>query len=459
MNRERNNRMTTMALLGALLVALILVFSTILMGRAATKDTQDAVRSVSLLYLDELAGRREEVVKNNLQKKINDMQIAIELMSDEDLSDITHLQEYQKRLRRIYSLERFAFVDEDGMIYTADGMESNIDAYQFDYRTISAPEISVMNLHEQNKSVIIAMPVDLSLEGKKLKAAFMEITMEELLSGVSMNAREDAPTFCNIYTRQGVALSNTVLGGLAQEDNLIEAMKIAVFEDGYSYEKFYEEFSNSQAGETSFTYNGIKETLSYVPVKGTDWLLTYLIRESVISERISPISDAIIQRSLLQSLLTAAVLLGMFGLIASQMRHNARLQLEKEKVDAENRIQQEEMKERLILQEKLLEEEKMRSQHDSMITAMASDYRSVYYVNLDHDEAICYRSDPEDEDKDVQGQHFSYYEAFKNYCEKYVDEKFKKGFMDFINPDNIRQGLEKEAILAYRYLIRRKGKE
>ena len=27
-----------------------------------------------------------------------------------------------------------------------------------------------------------------------------------------------------------------------------------------------------------------------------------------------------------------------------------------------------------------------------MITAMASDYRSVYYVDLDKDEGICYRS-------------------------------------------------------------------
>ena len=327
-----------MSLLGALLVALILVFSTIFMGRAATKDTQDAVRSVSLLYLDELAGRREEVIESNLQEKIADMKIAIEMMSEEDLSDTAHLQEYQKRLRRIYTLRRFAFVDEDGLIYTADGIERNIDTYHFDYRTISEAEISIMDLSHSEKSVVIAMPVDLTLEEKKLKAAFMEIAMDELLSGVSMNAREDSATFCNIYTRQGVAMSNTVLGGLAQEDNLIEAMKIAVFDGGYSYEKFYEEFTNSQAGETSFTYNGIQETLAYVPVGGTDWLLTYLIRESVISQRISPISDAIIRRSLTQSLLTAMVLLGMFGLIASQMKRNAKLELEREKADAENRF-------------------------------------------------------------------------------------------------------------------------
>ena len=33
--------------------------------------TESAVRSVSLLYLDELAGRREQVVSANMQQKIN----------------------------------------------------------------------------------------------------------------------------------------------------------------------------------------------------------------------------------------------------------------------------------------------------------------------------------------------------------------------------------------------------
>ena len=56
------------------------------------------------------------------------------------------------------------------------------------------------------------------------------------------------------------------------------------------------------------TYEGIRETLSYVPVNGTDWFLTYLIRESVISDSISAISEGIIRRSIIQSLLTVAVI-------------------------------------------------------------------------------------------------------------------------------------------------------
>ena len=67
--RKRKEAETTafIAIIGGLAVMLALVLTTVWMGRSAEMDTQDAVRSVSLLYLDELAGRREQVVEENLE--------------------------------------------------------------------------------------------------------------------------------------------------------------------------------------------------------------------------------------------------------------------------------------------------------------------------------------------------------------------------------------------------------
>ena len=459
MNTKKRYDSMPIVFIGLLLVVLILVFSTIWSGQRAAKDTQEAVSAVSSLYLDELAGRREAVVEGNLQGKIRDMNAAVELLEADDLKDIESLQDYQMKMRRLYNLEKFAFVNDRGLIYTATGPQYNIADYDFNYKTISSAEISIMNLNTAEKSAVIAIPVDIPFMDETLKVCFMEIDMKELLSGVSMNAEENAATFCNIYTSNGAALSNTVLGGLAVEDNLIEAMKIAVFAEGSSYERFYDEFSSMTRGEVSFEYNGIKETLAYVPISGTNWLLTYLIRESVISDRISSVSDAIVRRSLIQTLLTSAVLASMFIMIIGQSRRNARLQMEVQTADAENRVKREEMEKRLQLQEKLLEEEKIRSRQDSMITAMASDYRSVYHVDFETDEAICYRSDPDDtsDDRYDAGDVFPYYEKFSDYGKKYVDEAYREGFLHFIDPENIKERLRKEKILAYRYLVNRGG--
>ena len=459
MRTGRKNTIARAAIAGSFILLTILIAGTLWMARSARKDTEDAVRAVSLLYLDELAGRREQVIESNMQNKIKELNVAVSIMEPSDLSDPEHLQTYQTKIKQLYGLEKFAFVDTNGLIYASSGILNTIDNYSFDYRNLQEPSISVYNLETPDKKVDIAVPVDLEFGDDHLCVCFMEMDMKEVLAGASMSSSNRDATFCNLYTQDGIALSNTVLGGLAVEDNLLDALKNAEFEGDSTYDSFVNEFQNGIAGSVSFNYGGIRETLSYVPVKGTDWQLTYLIRESVISDRISSVSNNIINKSVMQSLLTILVLLAMFAFIISQSRRNAKLRLENETAEAAARAKQEEMQQRLILQERLLEEEKLRTQQDNMITAMASDYRSVYHVDLDTNDAICYRSDPEDPERYDEGAHFPYYETFRAYGEKYVAEPYRAGFLKFIEPSGIRSGLEKEKILAYRYLACRSGKE
>ena len=46
----------------------------------------------------------------------------------------------------------------------------------------------------------------------------------------------------------------------------------------------------------------------------------------------------------------------------------------------------------------ILEQYHHREQQDKMITALASDYRCVYHIDLDNDDAVCYRADPTDKE-------------------------------------------------------------
>ncbi|MCR5693993.1 MAG: hypothetical protein K6G89_03350 [Clostridia bacterium] len=102
-------------------------------------------------------------------------------------------------------------------------------------------------------------------------------------------------------------------------------MKDAEFENGYSYDSFFETFQSCTRGEVSFAYKDVRETLSFVPVEGTDWLLTYLIKESVIGNEISYITDDIVRRSIIQSVITVAAVFGMFAFILMQTKRNNKL--------------------------------------------------------------------------------------------------------------------------------------
>ena len=458
METRKKNTMW-IAVIGGIVLVLILILSTIWMGRSARADTESAVRSVSLLYLDELAGRREQVVASNLKEKITEMETALELMTDSDLSDEEHLQAYQARMKKLFVLERFAFVDEDGLIHTANGIQRDIDQYQFDYKTLKEAEISIKNLKSKDKKVIIALPVQKTLQGKDLLVCFMEIDMDEMLAGVSMDAQEGGSTFCNIYTNDGVALTDTVLGGLAMEDNLLEALQKADYEKGYSYEGILRDFEEGKKGEISFVYNGIRETLSYVPITGTDWFLTYLIRESVISENISTITSGIIKRSMVQIVLTLLVLIAIFAFVLMQARRNARLKLEKETADTENRVKQEEMEHQLALQKELLTQKEQQEEQNRMITALASDYWSVYYLNLDKDTGVCYQSHEDLENGFRVGERFRYLESVTAYARANIKEEYLEEFLQFIQPENVKARLREQRVIAYRYQVNRHGRD
>ena len=446
---------------GIILILALLVLGTVWTTRAAQKETTDAVQSVSSLYLNELAGRREQVVAKNLKSNINVINIALGMIDEKDLRDLEHLQTYQRDIKQLFGLERFAFVDSDGLVYTADeGVQDDIDKYSFDYANLSGPSISVTGLDSPNKKGVIAVPIEepLDLNGKQLVVCFMEQDMDTMLQGIFMKSQKSDATFCNIYTKDGIALSNMVLGGLAAEDNLLDALEHAEYEGGASVEAVKEDFAQGKAGEVSFTYNGIRETLSYVPVEGTDWLLTYLIRDSVISERISSVSSQIILRSLVQLLLTALLLVLLFGYILYQSRKNAKLLLEKETAETENRIKNEEMVQRLALQDQLLAEKARQEEQSKMITALASDYRSVYFLELDKDKGICYQSRT-DLHGFQEGERFNYLEAVTDYCNHYVLEQYREEFLRFIQPEAIIEGLKHSPVISYRYIISVDGKE
>ena len=109
--------------------------------------------------------------------------------------------------------------------------------------------------------------------------------------------------------------------------------------------------------------------------------------------------------------------------------------------------------------EQLVEQYQHRDQQDKMITALASDYRSVYHIDLDNNDAICYRADPTDKEQPAEDEHFAYLDYFTKYAEESVAENYREGFLKFIDPDNVREALSDHTLIMYRYLAQRDGKE
>jgi len=102
----------------------------------------------------------------------------------------------------------------------------------------------------------------------------------------------------------------------------------------------------------------------------------------------------------------------------------------------------------------------LHSQANSMITALASDYRSVYYVDLDTDEGVCYRAHADLDGTGFKvGERFRYLQSVTAYANRFITEQYREEFLRFVQPEAIRKGLNVRPVISYTYMVLRHGKE
>ncbi|MBR4746353.1 MAG: response regulator [Desulfovibrio sp.] len=90
------------------------------------------------------------------------------------------------------------------------------------------------------------------------------------------------------------------------------------------------------------------------------------------------------------------------------------------------------------------------TQSFSMIAALSAEYRSLYYVDLDKDEAVCYRADAAKSGWKA-GETFPYGEALREHAERNVAGEFREGFLKLFEQAASEAAREDGPVLAYRY--------
>ena len=127
--------------------------------------------------------------------------------------------------------------------------------------------------------------------------------------------------------------------------------------------------------------------------------------------------------------------------------------------DITEKRKQRELERQLAMQEKLLEEERRQAQQQKLITALSSDYRGVYYIELDKDEGVCYQIHSGLARGYRTGERFAFLRGLTDYAETYVVGEFRTEFLRFIQPESIRAGLRNERVVSYRYKVVQQGRE
>ncbi len=333
LNEKQKRQTITSAIWGGIVIALILLITTIWVSSGAKIGTSQAVNRVSEFYLEELAGRRAQAVSEDLKINIDYMKNALEVLEDSDLESQETLRRFLGKVKRLYGVDKFALVDENGIVYTEHNTVSGLSRYGFLSEGLREPVIHTLNLYGAKKQVILAIPVDgLAFQGAQIKVCFIQIDINEMLSSLTIQA-SGSETYCNLYYRNGESLTNDAFGYLSAGKNVLSALSEAKLDKGYSVEQMKDDFANGKQGQVSFNYQGYREELCYIPVEGTNWMLTILVRDNVISQQISSVSSRMMNRSRIQIIIMVFVMFLVFFVLIDQSKKNAKFVLEQEIAD------------------------------------------------------------------------------------------------------------------------------
>ncbi len=317
-------------IIGALLVILVVTASSYWMSSGARKATDEAVEKVSDFYLEELAGRRSQVVSRFFENRAGQMQRAVNLLNPNILASQETLRKYIGNVRDIHGLNLFALVDEDNVVYTEHTTYMGGSRYAFlDGLQPGGMTITTMATYGAGKQICLAIPVEnVSFLGKKLKACFIEIDMQDIVSMLAFNIEENGTHF-SLYYENGANLTGLDFGPIGKETNLLREMRKYLSEE--QWQSLNDHFVEEVAGEVRFTLGNRKEILYYSPIPETDWMITVMLPESLISDQVSGIRNKTITRSLIQIAVTVVALMIFFSLLAWQEKKKSKALLARER--------------------------------------------------------------------------------------------------------------------------------
>ncbi len=334
MNRKQKRRTITFAVWGGVVIAVILLLTSIWAMNSARRGADQAVARVSDFYLEELAGKRAEVLSKELADRFRFMENALAILDASYLESQEALRSFLGKVKKLYDMDKFVLVDENGIVYAEHSTTSGLSRYGFLSGELTEPLIVTTNLYGARKQVILAIPVEgISFQGARIKVCFSQINMNEMLGFLTQDDNNN--TFFNLYYQNGESLTNDDFGYLTAGKNILQALGDAVMEEADGYERILNDFASGRQGKISFNYMGTVEDLCYIPVEGTNWMLTILVQDNVIDDQISSVSSRMLSRSTLQIIITVLSMLGVFLVLIHQSRKSVGILIAQEKADAD----------------------------------------------------------------------------------------------------------------------------
>ena len=186
-------------------ISSILILFTILLvlalrsSESTRRGTDVAIDKLSSFYIQELAKNRTSLITEELYKNRTYIDNALSVISQEDLSSVKALRSYLGKIRRLYGIDTFALVDEDGLVYTSHSTCSGKTRYPFLAEPIHETFYSTVLNYGGEIQLFMAVPVSgIYFNNSKITACFVEINIDQMMRAMTYR-QDNMETYFNIY--------------------------------------------------------------------------------------------------------------------------------------------------------------------------------------------------------------------------------------------------------------------
>ncbi len=322
------------AVVGSILLMAMIILNAILSSRQTVSATNAAVSEVSSFYLEAMADRRAKTITNLINNNFDHMGKAVAYINAENIKSEEELRANLGKIKSLLSLDRFALVDDDEIVHTQYTTYTGGSRHAFlADEEMEEKNVSTVSIYGSSKQLCLAAPTpDLTIAGKRYKASFVQIDVGDIVDLLAFE--DEGRTYFGLYSKKGENITDTELGPYISRHNLFAALKDVIDENTLNENR--DNFSNAVEGSITFTAGGTEETLVYVPVEQTDWMMVVLIRESVIQDRIRTISEKNLATNKRQIAFTVIFSALFFSVLLFMLKALSKKDLDAEKANSNN---------------------------------------------------------------------------------------------------------------------------
>ena len=309
------------------ILLLVMAFKT---ASTTRNGTDDAIDKLSHFYIQEIAKSRASLISDELDKKYTYVNNALDVISQKDLESPKALRTYLGNMRRLYNMDTFALVDENGLVYTSHSTCSGKTRYPFLAEKITEPIYSTVLNYGGEKQLFMAVPVSgLYFNNSRITACFVEINIDQMMRSMTYH-HDNMDTFFSLYYKNGECLTNSEFGNIPAGQNLFSLMA-ASNNDSKKFKKLQKDFTEGVSGLAEVNLGNESVHLQYIPVKNTGWMLTILVYETAINEQVSTSIASLMQNTRIHVFCTISLILLLFISLILIIRSTSRFKIEQEK--------------------------------------------------------------------------------------------------------------------------------